>query len=191
MLFVSTAYALFDSFSLPQFADHYNSGIDSAPSALKAAADYTPIFFSAVPDLIKTGKVPIDVALIQISSPDSLGNMNLGISVDVTRVAVDKSELVIAQANPRMPEISGDGQIGIDEVDFIISHDEPVMEYRGRVPGDITRKTGGYVVLLVADGSTIQVGYGSLPDAISYPACGTRSTLESILSSSVMASPTS
>lgn len=65
----------------------------------KAVADYTPIFLSAVPDLIKTGKVPIDVVLIQASSPGSLGNMNLGISVDVTRAAVDKSELVVAQAD--------------------------------------------------------------------------------------------
>ncbi len=132
----------------------------------KGAADYTPIFLSAVPDLIKTGKIPIDVALIQISPPDSLGRINLGVSVDITRAAIDKSALVVAQANPRMPEIQGDGWTQIDDVDFLVLHEEPLLEYQAQVPGDTARKIGSYVARIVEDGSTIQVGYGRLPNAI-------------------------
>lgn len=132
----------------------------------KGAADYTPIFLSSVPDLITTGKIPIDVALIQTSPPDRQGKMNLGVSVDITRAAVDKSALVIAQANPRMPEVQGDGWIGINEVDFLVPHEEPLLEYQTPVPGDVAAKIGSYVARIVEDGSTIQVGYGRLPNAI-------------------------
>ncbi|HWQ18200.1 MAG TPA: GNAT family N-acetyltransferase [Methanotrichaceae archaeon] len=132
----------------------------------RAAADYTPIFLSAVPDLIRTGRIPIDVALIQTTLPDEEGRMNLGVSVDIIKAAVDRSALVIAQANPRMPEVQGDGFLDIDDVDFIVAHDEPLLEYMEMVPGDIARKIGSYVARIVEDGSTIQVGYGNLPDAI-------------------------
>ncbi|HWQ20978.1 MAG TPA: GNAT family N-acetyltransferase [Methanotrichaceae archaeon] len=132
----------------------------------KAAADYTPVFLSAVPDLIRAGKIPMDVALIQTSLPDEQGMMNLGVSVDITRTAVDKSVLVVAQANPRMPVVQGDGFLNINEVDFIVAHDEPLLEYLDQVPGDTARKIGSYVARIVEDGSTIQVGYGSLPGAI-------------------------
>ncbi len=132
----------------------------------KGAADYTPIFLSAVPDLIRTGRIPIDVALIQTSLPDKLGRMNLGISVDITRAAIEKSALIVAQANPRMPEIQGDGQITIDDVDFIVNHEEPLLEYQTQTPGNVAEKIGSYVARIVDDGSTIQVGYGSLPNAI-------------------------
>lgn len=132
----------------------------------RAAADYTPIFLSAVPDLIRTGRIPIDVALIQTTLPDDQGRMNLGVSVDIIKAAVDKSALVIAQANPRMPDVQGDGFLNIKDVDFIVPHEEPLLEYTEMVPGDIARKIGSYVARIVEDGSTIQVGYGSLPDAI-------------------------
>jgi acyl-CoA hydrolase/GNAT superfamily N-acetyltransferase len=141
-------------------------GKNNRSAVNKGAADYTPIFLSAVPDLIRSGRIPIDVALIQTTPPDALGNMNLGISVDITRTAVDNSALVVAQANPRMPEIQGSGQITVEDVDFIVNHDEPLLEYLPQIPGDISRKIGSYVARLVEDASTIQVGYGSLPNAI-------------------------
>lgn len=132
----------------------------------KGAADYTPVFLSSVPDLITTGKIPIDVALIQTSPPDRQGRMNLGVSVDITRAAVEKSALVVAQTNPRMPEVQGDGWIGINDVDFLVPHEEPLLEYQTPISEDTAVKIGSYVARLVEDGSTIQVGYGRLPNAI-------------------------
>ncbi|MDM7935698.1 MAG: acetyl-CoA hydrolase/transferase C-terminal domain-containing protein, partial [Methanothrix sp.] len=132
----------------------------------EAAADYTPIFLSALPGLIRKGRIPIDVALIQTSPPDSEGRLNLGISVDIVRAALERASLVVAQANPSMPRIDGDGWISMEDVDHIVSRDEPLLEYRNPAPGEIARRIGRYVARIVEDGSTIQVGYGSIPDAV-------------------------
>lgn len=140
---------------------------DSIRSAVnKAAADYTPIFLSSVPDLFGWGIIPIDVALIQTSSPDSRGNMSLGVSVDIVKAAVEVASLVVAQVNSNMPFVYGDGVINIRDVDFLLPHDEPLLEYIDLVPGDVAQRIGRYVARLVEDGSTLQVGYGSVPNAV-------------------------
>ncbi len=129
-------------------------------------ADYTPIFLSQLPGLIRSERIPLDVALIQTTPPDKDGNMNLGVSVDIVRAAVDKAAIVIAQPNSYMPAVEGDGWIDMDDVDFIIAKDEPLLEYIEDTPGDIAQKIGKYVARIVEDGSTIQVGYGSIPNAV-------------------------
>ncbi len=132
----------------------------------KGEADYTPIFLSAVPNLIRTERFSIDVALIQTTPPDKNGKMNLGVSVDIVKAAMEKATLVVAQANSHMPRVKGDGEININDVDFIIPYDEPLLEYLEQVPGDTAERIGRYVSSLIEDGSTIQVGYGSIPNAI-------------------------
>ena len=132
----------------------------------RAEADYTPIFLSALPGLIRSGKIPLDVALIQTTPPDLDGNMNLGVSVDIARAVVEKAGIVIVQTNSCMPEVDGDGWICMDDVDYIVARDEPLLEYVEDVPGEVALKIGGYVSRIVDDGSTIQVGYGSIPNAI-------------------------
>ena len=132
----------------------------------RGAADYTPIFLSAVPNLIRTDRMHIDVALIQTTPPDKNGEMNLGVSVDIVKAAIEKAALVVAQANSNMPRVPGDGKINIEDVDYIVPYDEPLLEYLEQVPGDIAERIGRYVSSLVEDGSTIQVGYGSIPNAI-------------------------
>ena len=129
-------------------------------------ADYTPIFLSKVPDLFYRGLVPIDVALIQTSPPDGHGYMSLGISVDIVKAAAEKASLVIAQVNSNMPRVHGDGFIHIDDVDFIIPRDEPILEYVSEADSQIAQEIGKYVSRLIQDGETIQVGYGSIPNAI-------------------------
>jgi acyl-CoA hydrolase/GNAT superfamily N-acetyltransferase len=132
----------------------------------KAEADYTPIFLSAVPNLIRTERFPIDVALIQTTPPDKNGEMNLGVSVDIVKAALEKATLVVAQANSNMPYVHGEGKININDVDFIVPYDEPLLEYIEQVPGVIAQSIGRYVSSIIEDGSTIQVGYGSIPNAI-------------------------
>ena len=132
----------------------------------RGAADYTPIFLSKVPDLFYRGLIPIDVALIQTSPPDHHGYMSLGVSVDIVKAATETASLVIAQVNPQMPRVHGDGFIHIRDVDFIIPYDEPILEYRSEADDEIAQRIGKYVSRLVQDGDTIQVGYGSIPNAI-------------------------
>jgi len=129
-------------------------------------ADYTPIFLSQVPDLFYRKFIPIDVALIQTSPPDNNGYMSLGVSVDITKAAVETAQVVIAQVNSSMPRVHGDTFIHIRDVDFIVPHDEPLLEYKPTVSDELARQIGKYVARIVEDGDTIQIGYGSVPNAI-------------------------
>jgi len=132
----------------------------------RGLADYTPMFLSQVPALFQKKLVPVDVALIQTSLPDEHGFMSLGISVDIVKSASENASLVIAQINASMPRVHGETFINIEDVDFIIPYDEPLLEYEDTVFDEITRKIGAYVARIVQDGDTIQVGYGSIPNAV-------------------------
>src|SRR5512146_2960759 len=92
--------------------------------------------------------------------------MSLGISVDIVKAAVENATLVIAQVNPRMPRVLGETFINIKDVSFIIPCDEPLLEFEATVSDEIRQKIGTYVARIVQDGDTIQVGYGSIPNAI-------------------------
>ena len=132
----------------------------------RGAADYTPIFLSSVPDLFRSEMVPVDIALVQTSLPDKHGYLSLGISVDVVKAALEKAEVVVAQVNENMPRTHGDGFIHIKDIDFILPHDEPLLEYSVKAPNDIVQRIGKYVARIIEDGSTIQVGYGLIPDEV-------------------------
>ncbi|MFX0123115.1 MAG: GNAT family N-acetyltransferase [Candidatus Hodarchaeota archaeon] len=134
-------------------------------------SDYTPIFLSNTPKLFSSGHVPIDVALIQCSPPDNHGYVNLGVSVDIVKSAIESASLIIAQLNSQMPRVHGDGFIHIENIDYLIIHDEPILEYNPAPANDelyleAASKIGNYVARLIQDGDTIQVGYGSIPDAV-------------------------
>ena len=132
----------------------------------KGVADYTPVFLCQVPDLINRKLIPVDVAMIQTSPPDDHGYLSLGVSVDITKAAVENASTVIAQVNSNMPRVHGDTFIHIDDVDFVIPHDEPILEYKTEVPNEIAHQIGKYAARIIEDGDTIQVGYGSIPNAI-------------------------
>jgi acyl-CoA hydrolase/GNAT superfamily N-acetyltransferase len=141
-------------------------GNNTRDSINKGMADYTPISLSHVPSLLYSGVVQIDIALIQTSLPDDHGYLSLGVSVDIVKAATEKASIVIAQVNANMPRIHGDGFIHIKDVDFIIPYDEPLLEVIGAETSEAIQRLGNNVARLVQDGDTIQVGYGSLPNAI-------------------------
>ncbi len=141
-------------------------GDNTRTAVNEGLADYTPIFLSQVPKLFRRGFIPIDVALVQTSPPDRNGYLSLGISVDITKEAVEKAGLVICQVNAHMPRVHGDTFIHIEDVDFIVAYDEPLLEYAPEVSDELAERIGKYVARLVEDGDTIQVGYGSIPNAI-------------------------
>ncbi|MCX6673644.1 MAG: GNAT family N-acetyltransferase [Methanothrix sp.] len=146
--------------------DSFFVGDSTRNSVNRGAADYTPVFLSAVPDLFRSELIPVDVALIQTSLPDKHGYLSLGISVDVVESAVEMAELVVAQVNMNMPRTHGDGFINIKDMDFLLPYDEPLLEYSVKAPNDIVQSIGRYVARIIEDGSTIQVGYGLIPDAV-------------------------
>ncbi|MFX1465699.1 MAG: GNAT family N-acetyltransferase [Promethearchaeota archaeon] len=141
-------------------------GVNTRDAINKGLADYSPIFLSEIPDLLLRQVVPVDIALIQTSPPDNHGYMSLGVSVDIVKAATESASLVISQVNSNMPRVHGDGFIHIEDVDFIIPYDEPILEYKEEAETEVVQKIGNYVSQLIQDGDTIQVGYGSIPNAI-------------------------
>ncbi len=141
-------------------------GSNTRQAVNEGLADYTPVFLSQVPALFRKKFVPVDVALIQTSLPDEHGFMSLGISVDIVKAATENASLVIAQVNSDMPRVLGDTFINIKDVDFVVPYDEPLLEFEHTVSDEIAQRIGTYVARIVQDGDTIQVGYGSIPNAI-------------------------
>lgn len=118
----------------------------------------TPMNMSEVPSLFKSRKLPIDVALIQVSPPDDFGWMSLGVSVDVTMAAAYSADRVIAQVNSHMPRIMGRSFIHVNDVDFIVEYDEEVLTIQPAPRSPIATWIGRHIARLIEDGSTLQVG---------------------------------
>ncbi|MHA1454129.1 MAG: GNAT family N-acetyltransferase [Promethearchaeota archaeon] len=132
-------------------------------------SDYTPIMLSSIPPLITSGRKHIDVALVQVSPPDKYGFVSLGINVDINKPVVDTADLVIAQINPQMPRTNGDTFVHMSHIDHWIYVDEPLIEAIYAEPDEASQKIGKYISRLVENGSTLQMGIGSVPNAL-FPA---------------------
>lgn len=141
--------------------------------------DYTPLSLSDIPALFASGRMPIDVALIQVTPPDSQGRCSLGISVDIVKSAAANAGLVIAQINPQMPWTYGDSLVSVFDMDILVPVDEPLTEtesggfidcvHTGSWASEadsITQAIGENIASLVEDGSTIEVGIGRIPHAV-------------------------
>ena len=124
-------------------------GDNTRQAVNEGLADYTPIFLSQVPGLFYNGLIKIDVALVQASPPDRNGYMSLGVSVDITKAGVECASRVICQVNSNMPRVHGDTFVHIDEVDYLIDHDEPLLEYGAVVTDEIAQGIGKYVSRIV------------------------------------------
>lgn len=128
--------------------------------------DYTPIFLSEIPQLFKSGKIPLDVALIQTSPPDKNGYMSLGISVDIVKSAVENSLMVIAEVNEKMPRTLGDAMVPVDMLDAVVETSRDIVEYSLPEPDETIEAIARNIATLIEDGSTIEVGIGNIPQAV-------------------------
>lgn len=129
-------------------------------------ADYIPVFLSEVPLLFRRRVLPIDVALVQVTPPDVHGYCSLGVSVDATIAAVQTARFVVAQINPHMPRSLGDGNIHVSRFHAITESNEPILTAEYSTPSEIEQAVGKHVSELVADGATLQLGIGSIPNAV-------------------------
>lgn len=125
--------------------------------------NYTPILMSDVPRLLHSGRLPLDVALIQVTPPDSRGKVSLGISVDIVRSAAENASLVIAQVNPHMPWTHGDSLLDIYDLDLLVPVDAPLIERLSHPPHEVSKKIGREVAALIPDGATVEFGLGRVP----------------------------
>ncbi|WP_078127518.1 acetyl-CoA hydrolase/transferase family protein [Leptospira alexanderi] len=128
--------------------------------------DYIPIFLSECPSLFRNGILPLDVALIQVSPPDKHGFCSLGVSVDISKAAVETAKIVIAQVNVNMPRTHGDGIIHVDKIHSLVEGNLPLYEHVSERPSDVELAIGKNVASLVEDGATLQMGIGAIPNAV-------------------------
>lgn len=128
--------------------------------------DYLPCFLSEIPNLFKNGVKPVDVAFIHISPPNEHGFCSLGTSVDITKAALDCAKLVIAQINPYMPWVFGDGIIHVSKIDYAVEINSPILLNTPATISEIDKKIGENIAALIEDGSTLQMGIGAIPDAV-------------------------
>jgi acyl-CoA hydrolase/GNAT superfamily N-acetyltransferase len=133
-------------------------------AAFEGKIDYIPAYLSQISSLFSSQRIGLDVALVQVSPPDSFGYCSLGVSVDITRSGLDHARLVIAQVNPRMPRTWGDSFVHVDEIDVLVSYEEPLVQSFPTIQdNEVIRRIGHYISQLVDDGATLQVGFGNLP----------------------------
>jgi len=136
-------------------------------AAFEGKIDYIPAYLSQISTLFSSQRIGIDIALIQVSPPDTFGFCSLGISVDITKSGMENAALVIAQINPMMPRTWGDSFVHIDEIDFLVHHPEPIVMTKPYTKdNEVSRRIGHYVSQLVDDGDTLQIGFGQLPNTI-------------------------
>jgi acyl-CoA hydrolase len=129
--------------------------------------DYVPVFLSEISRLFELGYMPLDAAFVQVSPPDAHGFCSLGTSVDVARSAVRSAKYVVAQVNQSIPRTHGDSIVHISEIDALVKHSAPLPELNyGESLVEADRKIGEHIATLIDDGATLQMGIGSIPDAV-------------------------
>lgn len=134
-------------------------------SAVEAGrADYTPVFLSEIPELFRSGQMPIGVAFVSVAPPRD-GMVSLGVSVDVVKAAIEAADMVIAEVNPRMPFTYGGALIPMSQIDYFVPGEHSLPELPRRSHSAETLRIGGHIAKLIEDGSTIQAGIGAIPDA--------------------------
>lgn len=158
-------------YTRPEFAENFfvNAlfvGSNTRRAIHEGRGDYIPVFLSEIPNLFRSGTLPLDVAMIQVSPPDRHGFCSLGSSVDVTPAALSSAKHIIAQVNPRMPRTHGDGLIHRSRIDIAIEVDEPLPTHEPGTPSPEEKAIGENVAALIDDGATLQMGIGAIPNAV-------------------------
>ncbi|MBX7106871.1 MAG: GNAT family N-acetyltransferase, partial [Gemmataceae bacterium] len=129
-------------------------------------ADYTPVFLSEIPGLIRSDRIHVDVAIVSVTPPDKEGWCSLGTHVDVALPACDVARLVIAEVNPQMPRVNGSGRIHIDKINAMVEIDHPLPELAKPKSRAETEAIAKHIAELIPDGATLQLGIGGIPDAV-------------------------
>ena len=129
-------------------------------------ADYIPVFLSETQKLYRSGAVPCNVAMIQVSRPDKHGFVSLGTSVDATLAAVECADTVIAVVNKYVPRAFGDAMIPMSKIDLFVEDDQPLEEAHFTEPNEVEVAIGKHCAALIEDGATLQMGIGAIPNAV-------------------------
>jgi acetyl-CoA hydrolase len=141
------------------------TGANVRQAVNEGRAEQMHIFLHEIEDLFIDGRLPIDVALIQVSPPDEHGFLSYGVGVDITMSAAQNAKLVIAQVNHEMPRVHGDCFIHIGKINYVVEHSAPLLEMPQGTTDEVSMKIGRLIADRIEDGSTLQMGIGAIPDA--------------------------
>jgi 4-hydroxybutyrate CoA-transferase len=160
-----------DPLSRPEMEGHFrHNSLFVGPADRKAInegrADYIPIFLHQIPNLIYSGQMPLDAAMLHLSPPDEHGFMSFGVEVLASKAAAERAKIVIAQVNEKMPRILGDSFIHVSRIHKIVEMSEELPELKRKPFSEVERKIGHFIAELIEDGSTLQLGIGGIPDAV-------------------------
>jgi 4-hydroxybutyrate CoA-transferase len=155
----------------PEMAGHFRHnavfiGANVRSAINEGRADYTPIYLSEIEELFENGAMPIDVALIEVSPPDSHGFCSFGVGVDTTLTAAKCARYLVAQVNDHMPRTYGDSFIHVSEIDAVVESSRPLCELKKPEITDMHAAIARNVAGLIEDGAVLQTGIGGIPDAV-------------------------
>jgi len=155
----------------PEMAGHFRHnamfiGANVRQAINDGRADYTPIYLSEIEGLFESGEMPIDVALIEVSPPDSHGFCSFGVGVDTTLTAAKCARYVVAQVNDHMPRTYGDSFIHVNDIDALVESARPLCALPKSVVTDLQIAIARNVAGLIEDGAVLQTGIGGIPDAV-------------------------
>ena len=145
-------------------------GKDMRAAIKQGLVDYVPMSVARVPEMMALGRIPVDVALVQVSTPDAFGYVSLGVSVDIIPAAMARARIVIAEVNPAMPRSMGDSTLHISRIHHLVPVSTPVTEFqRAPVQTDDVQRIARYIAGIIDDGSTLQIGLGHVAhEALQY-----------------------
>ncbi|HEX9111978.1 MAG TPA: acetyl-CoA hydrolase/transferase C-terminal domain-containing protein [Terriglobales bacterium] len=155
----------------PEMAGHFRHnavfiGANVRDAINDGRADYTPIYLSEIEELFTSGDMPLDVALVQVSPPDSHGFCSFGVGVDTTLTAANEARYVVAQVNDQMPRTYGDSFIHVTDIDAVVESSRPLCEMKKVEITEMHTAIARNVASLIEDGSVLQTGIGGIPDAV-------------------------
>src|SRR3954466_11207990 len=155
----------------PEMAGHFRHnamfiGANVRQAINDGRADYTPIYLSEIEGLFESGEMPIHVALIEVSPPDSHGYCSFGVGVDTTLTAAKVAKYVVAQINDNMPRTYGDSFIHVNDIDAFVESSRPLCALKRPVVNDLQVAIARNVAGLIEDGAVLQTGIGGIPDAV-------------------------
>jgi 4-hydroxybutyrate CoA-transferase len=155
----------------PEMAGHFRHNAMFIGGNVREAindgrADYTPIYLSEIEGLFESGEMPIDVALLTLSPPDSHGFCSFGVGVDTSLTAAKCARYVVAQINDQMPRTFGDSFIHVSELDAVVNSSRPLCAMKLPQATDMQKAIASKVADLIEDGAVLQTGIGGIPDAV-------------------------
>ena len=160
-------YAYFD----PETAHHVRHvalfyGPASRAGGQAGWVDFIPNYFSEIPQQIERGQIPADVVFSMASPMDAHGYFSLSLGADYTMAALKTARAIVLEVNPNVPFAYGNCLVHISQVAALVESDEPVLEVGLPTIGPVQEAIGKQVADLIDDGSTLQIGYGGIPDAV-------------------------